>query len=264
MKNLAELQQRMQDAVLGNSTAEGLTASPPKGSPTERLNVYRNAYSLRLIEFLAHDYEKLHTYLGAVRFNEMALQYIAAHPSDHPNARWFSRHLPAFLAASGHYRCQPELSDLARLESALSDAFDGRDENVCAMADLSAVDPKLFGSVSFGIVSTVHRFGVSTNIGSLWSCLKCGEVPPPPELLSKPLKVIVWRQGSGARFRILGDEEAMAIDSARKGVKFSVICEMIAAFADPDGAAMRAAGYLRGWLEAEIVSSIMEGLGSNA
>jgi hypothetical protein len=74
--------------------------------------------------------------------------------------------------------------------------------------------------------------------------------------MSSPLQIMVWRQGSGARFRILGDEEAMAVDSAREGVTFGVICEMMAAFDDPDNAAIRAAGYLRGWIEAEIISSI--------
>jgi len=261
VKSLAELQRRMQDAVLRKSSAAGLIASPPRGSRDDRLDVYRNAYSLRLTEFLSHDYEKLRTYVGVVRFNEMASHYIAAHPSDQPNARWFSRHLPEFLASSRNYRHLPELSELARLESALSDAFDGRDESVCTMSDLGAIDPERFGSVSFNIASTVHRFAVTTNVSSLWSSLKCDEVPPPPESISKPLEIMVWRQGSGARFRILGDEEAMAVDSAREGVNFGVICEMIAAFEDPDSAAIRAAGYLRGWIEAEIVSSIQGGGG---
>ncbi len=259
MTDLADLQRRMQDAVLRNSMADELIAAPPRGSRDERLGVYRNAYSLRLTEFLAHDYEKLRTYLGAVRFKEMALHYIAVHLSDQPNARWFSRHLPAFLASSRHYCQLPELSELARLESALKDAFDGPDGTICTMADLGTVDPELFGSISFNIASTVHRFAFSSNAISLWSSLKCDEVPPPPELIAEPQQIMVWRQGAGARFRILGDEEAMAIDSAREGVSFGVICEMIAAFADPETAAMRAAGYLRGWIEAEIVSSIRDG-----
>jgi len=261
VKKLADLQREMQDAVLRNSAADGLIAAPPRGSRDDRLDVYRNAYGLRLTEFLAHDYEKLRTYLGDVRFKEMAVHYIAAHPSDQPNARWFSRHLPEFLASSRHYCSQPELSELARLERALSDAFDGPDENVCTMADLGAVDPELFGSISFSIASTVHRFAATTNVSSLWSSLKSDEIPPRPEPISKPMEIMVWRQGSGARFRSLGDEEAMAIDSAREGVNFAVICEMIAAFEDPDGAAMRAAGYLRGWIEGEIVSSIRAGDG---
>ena len=256
MTKLADLQKRLQLAVLGNAPADDLVAAPPVGSRDSRLGVYRSAYTLRLTEFLEHDYEKLRTYLGGVRFAEMAQHYIKEPPSDQPNARWFSRFLPEFLESSHHYRRNPEIAELARLERALNDAFDGPDEPVCTMADLGAVAPEDFGSVSFVIASTVHRFAVTTNVSSLWSSLKCDEVPPRPEDISAPLQIMVWRQGSGARFRILGDEEAMAIDTARQGVTFGVICEMVAAFDDPDSAALRAAGYLRGWLEAEIVSSI--------
>ena len=110
MNTLADLQRAMQRAVMGKpGAADGLVAKPPAGSQADRLAVYRNAYGLRLTEFIAHDYDKLRIYLGDVRFNEMASRYILAHPSDQPNARWFSRHLPDFLAASPHYRRQPEI-----------------------------------------------------------------------------------------------------------------------------------------------------------
>jgi hypothetical protein len=256
MTKLADLQRRVQQAVLERAAADELVAAPPTGTRAARVDVYRNAYRLRLAEFLAQDYEKLRTYLGDVRFNELAQRYMQEHPSDQPNARWFSRHLPEFLERSRHYQHQPEIAELARLERALNDAFDGPDQPICTMADLAAIDPEDFGSVSFVIASTVHRFAVTTNVSSLWSCLKCDEIPPRPEDMSSPLQIMVWRQGSGARFRILGDEEAMAVDSAREGVTFGVICEMMAAFDDPDNAAIRAAGYLRGWIEAEIISSI--------
>ena len=72
-----------------------------------------------------------------------------------------------------------------------------------------------------------------------------------------PTEIMVWRQGLGSRFRILGAEEAMAIDSAREGLPFSIVCEMIAAFDDPENAGLRAASYLRGWIEAEIVSAVV-------
>ena len=257
MTKLAELQRDMQRAVMGKSTAvDGLLTKPPVGSAAQRLDVYRNGYGLRLTEFLTHDYEKLRTYLGDVRFNELASRYIAAHPSDQPNARWFSRHLPEFLKQSQYYRRQPEISELAILERAINDAFDGPDHPVVTMADLSAIAPEDFAGASFQIASTVHRLAVTTNVSSLWSCLKCDEVPPRPEDIAKPSEIMVWRQGSGSRFRILGEEEAMAIDSAREGLPFSIICEMMAAYDDAENAGLRAAGYLRGWIEAEIISCI--------
>ncbi len=258
MNRLADLQHAVQRAVLGKSgVAESLVAKPPTGTQAGRLAVYKNAYSLRLTEFIAHDYEKLRTYLGDVRFNEMASRYILAHPSDQPNARWFSRHLPDFLTSSPHYRRQPEIAELARLERAINESFDGPDHPIVTMAELAAVPPEHFASASFKIAPTVHRFAVTTNVSSLWASLKCEEPPPRPEDTAMPTEIMVWRQGLGSRFRILGAEEAMAIDSAREGLPFSIVCEMIAAFDDPENAGLRAASYLRGWIEAEIVSAVV-------
>ena len=258
MSDLAKLQARMQRAILGSGTVNAgqLVAAPPEGTKHDRLGVYCSAYRLRLTEFLTNDYEKLRIYLGDSRFREMAIAYIAAHPSDNPNARWFSRHLPEFLRDARHYRRHPEVAELALLERALNDAFDGPDTTTCTMTDISAIDPQRFGSAVFTIAPTVFRFAVTTNVTSLWASLKCGETPPDPEDVEVPLEILVWRQALGSRFRILGNEEAMAIDCARQGLTFGMICEMIAAYDDPEGAALRAAGYLRGWIEAEIISCI--------
>jgi hypothetical protein len=257
MKSLAKLQDEMQRAVLdGDAEAVSLLSPPPQGTPADRLRVYQAAYVLRLTEFLANDYEKLHAYLGDVRFGKLAEDYIKAHPSDNPNARWFSRHLPEFLEKSPTFRRSPEVAELAMLERALNDVFDGPETAIAAMADLAAISPEQFSAVVFSFVPTLVQLTVTTNVTSLWSCLKCGERPPAPEDLAAPVAVLVWRQANSSRFRILGAEEAMALTCARDGMSFAHVCEMIAAHDDPDGAAMRAAGYLRGWIEAEIISCI--------
>lgn len=257
MTNLADLQARMLRAIVSDP-AGGLTlmAKPLAGSKEDRLAVYQNAYRQRLTEFLVADYEKLRTYMGAVRFAELASRYIATHPSDHPNARWFSRHLPEFLKASQHYRRQPELAELAQLERAINDAFDGPDHPIVTMSQLASMASDNFASACLVIPPSLHRFAVSTNVASLWSSLKCGETPPAPLDLAEPSEIMVWRQGSGSRFRILGAEEAMAIDNARAGQSFGLICEMIAVFDDPEAAELRAATYLRGWIEAGIIAGI--------
>jgi hypothetical protein len=48
----------------------------------------------------------------------------------------------------------------------------------------------------------------------------------------------------------------MALDAMRDGVPFGVLCEMIAMMADPDSAAMRAATYLRSWIDSGIIAGI--------
>jgi hypothetical protein len=68
--------------------------------------------------------------------------------------------------------------------------------------------------------------------------------------------VLVWRQGTTPFFRVLPAEEAMMWDEAAKGVRFGVLCELLATYDDPDGAAARAAGYLQGWLSAEVLAGM--------
>jgi hypothetical protein len=60
---------------------------------------------------------------------------------------------------------------------------------------------------------------------------------------------VVWRQDFMARFRPLSAEEAMMWNEAVKGVRFGVLCEMVATFAGEDGAEIRAATYLKGWVD---------------
>jgi hypothetical protein len=253
---LAKLQAAIQEHILKGKDASPAIKPPPRGTARARLDVYGQAYGLRLTEFLAHDYPKFKCYLGETRFRQLAAAYIAAHPSDTPNARWYSRHLPTFLGEATAYRRAPELAELARLEQALNDAFDAADVPIMTVADIARIEPAQFGQMSFDLSPALGRFTAKTNVTSLWSSLRCDETPPAAERLALPIEVLVWRQAGASRFRILGAEEAMAVAAAGEGVSFAVICEMIAAMADPETAAARAASYLRGWIEAEIISDV--------
>ncbi len=260
---LASLQLTIQEAILGDKPdAVKLVRPPVKGTAEARLDVYRDAYGLRLTEFIANDYPKLKCYMGEAKFTALAHAYISRHRSNDPNARWYSRHLADFLRASPAYMRKPEIAELADLERCLSEAFDSVDAPFVTMNKLATIDPEQFGSVAFEVSPSMRRFKVRTNVTSLWSSLRCDELPPHPIMLDAEQELLVWRQGTASRFRMLGNEEAMALDAAREGVSFGVICEMIATMDDPDTAAVRAATYLRGWIEAEIIAGIRPG-GSN-
>lgn len=208
----------------------------------------------RLVEFLAGDYARLKRYLGETRFNAMVRDYAADLPSVHGSARWLSRHLPDFLHAAGPLRSHPELAELARLERALNDARDGPDSPLLTLQEFEAIAPDRLATAVFDLTPTAQVIVVRTNVASLWSALRCEEAPPRPLDLHEPLRILVWRQAAGSRFRILGAEEAMAIDGVGRGLDLASICQTIAAHGEADDAPLRAADYLRGWLEAEIIA----------
>ena len=215
-----------------------------------------NLHAARSVALIAGDYGKLMRYMGEVAFMGMARSYVGRHPSSCPNARWYARHLPDFLASVSPYAGMPELIELALLERALNDAGDAADAPAVTLADFAALAPERAGSAILDIHPSVRRFQVITNVTGLWSCLKCGEIPPRPSRLDAPQEILVWRQDGTSRFRLLGNEEALAFDAGAGGIRFGGIVERIAVVDDPDTAAWRAAGYLRGWIEAKAVSRI--------
>ena len=88
-----------------------------------------------------------------------------------------------------------------------------------------------------------------TNAADIWCALKNETAPPAPKLLPEPQAIVVWRQDFMSRFRQLPAEEAMMWDEAAKGVRFGVLCEMVATFAGEEDAELRAATYLKGWVD---------------
>jgi hypothetical protein len=48
----------------------------------------------------------------------------------------------------------------------------------------------------------------------------------------------------------------MMWDEAGGGIPFGVLCEMLATYDDPDGAAARGATYLHGWITSGILTAV--------
>jgi Putative DNA-binding domain len=250
MKSLKELQDEFQRGILAGDDA--ILAEVNDSARAKRkvlFGVYRRAYVARLAEIVGEDYEQVHAYLGDQAFARLVKAYIDAHPSDQRNARWFSRHLLAFVTKLEAYTKHPEVAELATLEKALADAFDGPDCKALTIEALAALRPDAWPYLVFRPNPTAIRLSFATNTAAIWSALKNESAPPKPTPLPERQAIIVWRQEFTARFRPLSTEEAMMWDQAAKGVRFGVLCEMVATFAGEDEAELRAASYLRGWID---------------
>lgn len=250
MKSLRELQESFQRGILAGDDA--ILAEVNDSAKEQRrvlFGVYRNAYVARLAEILADDYAQLHAYLGDRAFATLVKAYIGANPSDQRSARWFGRRLPDFVRESGTYAKHPELAEIADLEKALADAFDGPDAAPLTIDALAALPPEVWPQLAFEPHPTAIRLSFITNAAEIWAALKEETAPPKPVRLPEPQAVVVWRQDFMARFKPMEAEEAMMWNEAVKGVRFGVLCEMVATFAGEDEAELRAATYLKGWVD---------------
>jgi hypothetical protein len=255
MTSLKELQESFQAGILaGDDAILGEVNDSAREQRTVLFGVYRNAYVARLAEILGNDYELTHTYLGDAAFAKLVKAYIDANPSDQRNARWFGRHLPAFARATAPFAGHPEVGELAALEKALADAFDGPDAAPLSIDTLATIPAEDWPRLTFQPHPTAIRLTFTTNAADIWSALKEEAAPPKPQRLPEPQALAVWRHGFMARFKPLAAEEAMMWAEATKGVRFGVLCEMVATFAGEDGAELRAATYLRDWVDSGMLA----------
>lgn len=246
---LADLQALFQGDILKGGDGI-LTHIPdsPKESKETLFSVYRDAYVLRLVGILREDFERLHTYIGDEAFDELVRGYIAAHPSHTPNARWYGQQMPAYVASLARFEEQPIVAALARLEGALNDVFDCADVPAMQKEDLAAFAPEDFERLVFKPHPSARWFNTAVDVGAIWSALAKEETPPAVEACDPPQTLIVWRRDLTPHYRVLGREEAMMWAEMEKGVRFGILCEMLATFDDPENAALRAAQYLQNWI----------------
>ncbi len=258
MSEFAHQQAAFQRAILDDDESVlGELLDSPREKRETLFGVYRHAYGARLVEAMRNDHALLHAYLGDEMFDEMGYAYVKARPSQHSNLRWFSQGLPAFLTWTSPYRDHPVLGDLAALEKALNDAFDAPDAPVLALADMAQFAPEQWPDLTFRIHPTASRLDLATNTAAIWLALKHDETPPDAVALEQPSRLQIWRQDLTPMFRELPAEEAMMWDAAARGVSFGVLCEMLATYDDPDGAAARGAGYLHGWITAGPLAGVI-------
>lgn len=257
MSDLARQQAEFQRGILsGDDSVLAEIPDSPREKRETLFGVYRYAYGSRLVDALRNDHELLHLYLGDEMFDEMGHAYVKARPSEHPNLRWFSQGLPEFLRSNAPYSQYPVLGDLAALEKALNDAFDGSDSAVVSLNDVAAFAPDIWKDLTFTAHPTAARLDLTTNAAAIWRALKNDETPPDAEILQEPARLLVWRQDNTPMFRELPAEEAMMWDEAATGMAFGVLCSMLATYDDPDNAAARGAGYLHGWVTGGLLSGV--------
>ena len=260
MSDFARQQAEFQRGILdGDDTVLAEILDSPREKRDTLFGVYRYAYGSRLVDAMRNDHELLHLYLGDEMFDEMGHAYVKAHPSEHPNLRWFSRGLPDFLKSAEPYSNHPVLSDLAALEKTLNDAFDAKEGPVVELSEMTGFSPEAWPGLEFVPHPSAVRLNLATNASAVWLALKNEETPPDAAALKEPAPLLIWRQDTTPMFRELPNEEAMMWDEAANGVPFGVLCEMLATYDDPDGAAARGAGYLHGWITSGLLTGVSVG-----
>ena len=257
MNALPQLQLAFQRYVLhGEEAMREQVAAAERVDPDQRLRIYYDAYRLRLIEALATDYEALRALMGQADFNSACRAYIEATPSTYRNVRWYGGALAQFLQTSAPWSEHPIFCEIALFEWTLTLAFDAPDAPFVSFDELAALPSEQWPTVNFVLHPCVNLLSLRTNAPAFRRASDAGEALPEVALAEAPLSWLIWRREYTTCFRSLSEPEAWALRAVQENTNFSTLCEGMSEWFDPEQAAPQAAGFLRRWVDDQLITEV--------
>jgi len=144
-------------------------------SAVQRLDIYANMYFFRLYEVLQNDYPVLRVCLGDEAFFRLCTDYLAACPSQHPSVRNVGERLAPFLATHALGLERPWLAELAALERARLEVFDGPDAEALTMDELRARPPEEFVTLALPLIPSRRLVTATHAVDDVWSAVEGGD-----------------------------------------------------------------------------------------
>ncbi|WP_281556718.1 DNA-binding domain-containing protein [Thalassomonas sp. RHCl1] len=251
---LEKLQQQMIDYLTcdDESISDNIISQGSIDNHT-RLNIYKNAYRMRLKETLDTDHEILGLYLGDELFEQMVDGYIDLYPSRYTSLRQYGDNLPEFLATQVPFADFPLLSELARFERLLLTAFDAADVNRFALEHLQSIAHDLWPSLIFHFHPSVQLTFMHWNSVESWQALKTEQAPEPAREHNSCW--LLWRNRDKlTEFRSISEEEAGLFQMILAGEDFSALCDYLlerhnGSTNDSTDVTTVALNYLSAWIE---------------
>jgi hypothetical protein len=274
--NLLELQRRMAEDVMRPltsdlqmqpSTLDGRSTHELVGdyikpnellSSFDRLEIYNRQYWFRVIGAVAEDFPALNALMGEKLFDRLILAYLRENPSTSFTLRNLGSKLPQWL--ENHPEFAPNrrelLLDVARLEWAYVEAFDGADSAPLTVSDFSDLSAESKLSLQphlqlldlrypvDELVLAVHReTGPSDIMSNAVSERKSVKRTRLPKMRRCAVPLAVHRYENSVYYRRIDHEAYVLLSQLQEGASLSVALE--AAFRNSGMTAAEQAGKIQ-------------------
>ncbi|QAU24394.1 DUF2063 domain-containing protein [Dyella sp. M7H15-1] len=249
MSSLQAIQMQMLQAVLAEKPLPLTSIRDDHIADTDsRLAVYRQGYRIRLRDALKAEFAGLQCMAGR-QFDTLLNKYVEAHPSGHYNIRWYGAGLAAFLDYAMPWRDKPQLAEMARLDWAISTAFDAADESSKNIADLSGVPPDAWATLELSLQHNLQVVTCSYHTDAFRRAADRGDARPRLRRFAKQRQILVWRKAMTVHYRWLEDDEWQVLGAAIRGESVATLCRHLAHYHGEEAAILRIVSLLQNWLE---------------
>jgi len=235
------------------AAVEEMVVGDTRLSAVGRLDVYAAMYFVRIHDVLVEELPRTAAALGGEAFHGLVTAYLQACRPSHPSLREAGARLPAFLASAEHPCAaeRPWLAELARLERARLEVFDGPDAAPASIAALRAVPPEQFGALRFRLIPSHRLLDNRFAIAPTWRAEDPNEAPP----RAARETMIVWRRDSAVFHRVADADEALWLPrlADARGAPFADLCAALGEKLPDEAAAARAFELVARWAAEELI-----------
>ena len=227
------------------AAVDAMVVGDDRLSAVERLDVYATMYFVRIHDVLRDEYARTAAVLGGEAFHALVTDYLQACPPAHPSLREAGARLPAFVAGHALAADRPWLAELARLERARLEVFDGPDAAPLSIAALRDVAPERFGALRLRLIPAHRLLSGRFTISETWRADDPAAVLPRAE----PEALIVWRRDVDVFHRPADADEARWLPRMAdgEGVSFESLCATLGETLPDEVAAARAFELCARW-----------------
>jgi len=232
---LQDLQRQFKCYLLNEHTKVLSSISePPTGDEAIRMQIYFDAYRLRLVEILTVHYEALTHLIGNESFEQLGLEYLAAYPSKVPNIRYFGDRFTLFLQQSTIGQQQPQFIEMAEFEWILAKAIDAADMPIANTNAIAEIKPDDWPAIRLQLHPSVSVCWFYWNVTSVWQAIKDKTELPAWQKENQPLPCIIWRKDQISYYQAVQPWLGEIIVGFQETKSFAQICEQLTALIDED------------------------------
>ena len=222
---------------------------------TTRLNIYKNAYNIRLKQCIETDHPMLGLYLGDDLFEKMVSGFITRYPSHYPSLRHFADRLPDYLARNEPFQSFPIIAEIALFERKLMQAFDAADEHLIEENELKNLPAEKWPDMKLAFHPSVQVLATQWNSVESWQALKNEQTPPQAQ--KQQADWIIWRDRERlTQYRNLGIDGFVLYQCFNDQYPFAEACELLKEHLSEDQIVPASVNHLQNWFNLGMISAL--------
>lgn len=216
---------------------------------SQRVDIYRTGYRIRLRGVIDSDHEMLSLYLGDDLFEQLVEGYIDAAPSEHPSLRFFAERMPEYLSKTAPFADHPILAEIAGFERVLLHTFDSADADTLEQSLLQQIPAEAWPTLTFTMHPSIHFYPTHWNSIESWQHLKNDGSPPEASYSEAPRMWAVWRGPQKVtEYKSLQGAEWIALQHMAQSKPFAEVCEALQPHLAEEEIAPTLFNYINEWL----------------